>query len=318
MVQNTFIHAAPPLPTPPAGAKQRSHSLPKDIGSDKSDWEAASHSLGFMPRPAAANAVDSAEGSTADSCGGGGTAGSSGQELLSPAASSVQGTPSSDSTSSPGVHGTPMKVHLRGHRESPVFKFQAQGRSHDLEWPVWEPRDDLFDDRRCDTCAPQRAQFCPDEPLSLEEAGVFVDHGPPGPPGLSAPPRWPCSPSALAVNSMVQNTFIHAPLTPVTPAPNAVCRSRSLPKDVGSGKEDQQATPQGRGGLLRANLLRVAILEQPCINTPSLAASPGPAFVPPSPALTASPLTMWCSRGSRFSFPMTSPAQKVLRLADFL
>jgi len=117
---------------------------------------------------------------------------------------------------------------------------------------------------------------------------------------------------------MVQNTFIHAPLTPVTPAPNAVRRSRSLPKDVGSEKEDWQATPQGRGGRLRGNLLRGTILELPCINTPSLVASPGPAFVPPSPALTASPLPMCRSGGSRFSISGTSPAQKVLRLADLL
>lgn len=304
MVQNTFIHAAPPPPTPPAGAKQRSHSLPKDIGSDKSDWEAACQSLGFMPRPAA-DAVDSADGSTADSCGGGGIGGGSGQAPLSPAPSSLHGGLSADSTSSPGVHGAPMKVHLRGQRESPLFKFQ-------------EPIDDLVDDRRCDTCAPQRIQFCPDEPLSLEEAGVFVDRSPPGPPGLPAPPRWPTSPSALAVNSMVQNTFIHAPLTPVTPAPTAVRRSRSLPKDVGSGKEDWQATPQGRGGRLRGSLLRSTILEQPCLNTPSLAASPGPAFVPPSPALTASPLPMWRNGGSRFPIPVTSPTQKVLKLADLL
>ena len=198
-----------------------------------------------------------------------------------------------------------MKVHLRGQRELPLFTFQ-------------EPLDDLVDDGCSDTCAPHRIQFCPDEPLSLEEAGVFVDRGPPGPPGLPAPPRWPCSPSALAVNSMVQNTFIHAPLTPVTPAPNVVRRSLSVPKDVGFWKGDWQATPQSRGGRLCNSLFHGTSLKEPCISTPSLAASPGPAFVPPSPALTASPLPMWRSGGSRFSMPVTSPAQKVLRLADLL
>jgi len=304
MVQNTFIHAAPPPPTPPPGAKQRSHSLPKDVGSDKSSWEAACHSMRFIPRPAG-DAVDFADGSTADSCGGGDSSGISGHAPLSPAPSSVQGVSTGDSTSSLGVHGAPMKVHLRGQRESPLFKFL-------------EPLDDLVDDRCSDTCAPQRIQFCPDEPLSLEEAGVFVDQSPPGPPGLPAPPRWPRSPSALAVSSMVQNTFIHAPLTPVTPAPNVVRRSRSLPKDVGFGKEDWLATPQSRGGRLCSSLFHGTVLKQPCINTPSLALSPSPAFVPPSPALTASPLPMWRSGGSCFSIPVTSPAQKVLRLADWL
>jgi len=304
MVQNTFIHAAPPPPTPPAGAKQRSHSLPKDIGSDKSDWEAACPSLASMPRPAS-DAMDSADGSTAD--GGGNSAGSSDPVLLSPAPSE-QRIPSGDSTPSLRVHGAPMKVHLSGLCEPPpLFHFQ-------------EPLDDFGDERHIDTCAPQRIQFCLDEPLSLEEAGVFVDQGPVGPPGLPAQPRWPRSPSVLAVNSMVQNTFIHAPLTPVTPAPNVVRRSRSVPKDVGFGKEEWQATPQGRGGHLgNSTLLHGSpLLEQPCISTPSLATSPGPAFVPPSPALTASPLPMWHNGGSCFSKPATSPAQKVLRLADWL
>jgi len=304
MVQNTFIHAALPPPTPPPGAKQRSHSLPKDIGSDKSSREAACQSLGFMPR-SAANAVDSADVSTADSCGGGDSAGSSGQTPSSPVLSMYGGL-GGDSTSSLG--GTPMKVHLRGQRESPLFTFL-------------EPLDDLVDDWRCDTAAPPRIQFCPDEPLSLEEAGVFVDRSPPGPLGLPGPPCWPRSPAALAVSSMVQNTFIHAPVTPVTPAPHVVRRSRSLPKDVGFGNEDGQATPQRRGGRLCSSLLHSISLKQPCINTPSVAASPGPAFVPPSPALTASPLPMWRNGGSCFAIPVTSPASpadKVLRLADLL
>jgi len=303
MVQNTFIHAAPPPPTPPPGAKPRSHSLPKDVGSDKSNCKAAFHSMHFMPR-SAVDAVDSADGSTADSCGGDDSSGISSQAPSSRAFCSVQEVPNGDSTSSLGVHSVPMKVHLCRQRESPLFTFQ-------------EPLDDLVDHRCSDTCAPQRIQFCPDEPLSLEEAGVFVDQGPLGPRGLPARPRWPCSPSVLDVSSMVQNTFIHAPLTPVTPAPNIVRRARSVPRDVGFGKY-WQATPQSRGGRLCSSPFHGTFLTQPCINTPSLAASPGPAVVPPSPALTASPLPIWPNGSSCFSIPVTSPAQKVLRLADWL
>eukprot|EP00408_Alexandrium_pacificum_P036469 CAMPEP_0171273410 /NCGR_PEP_ID=MMETSP0790-20130122/62272_1 /TAXON_ID=2925 /ORGANISM="Alexandrium catenella, Strain OF101" /LENGTH=595 /DNA_ID=CAMNT_0011742401 /DNA_START=18 /DNA_END=1807 /DNA_ORIENTATION=- len=37
-VQNTFIHAAMPPPTPPAGASGRAHSLPRDMGSHREAW----------------------------------------------------------------------------------------------------------------------------------------------------------------------------------------------------------------------------------------------------------------------------------------
>uniref|UniRef100_A0A7S4R8Z6 Uncharacterized protein n=1 Tax=Alexandrium monilatum TaxID=311494 RepID=A0A7S4R8Z6_9DINO len=43
-VQNTFIHAAMPPPTPPAGASGRAHSLPRDMGSHRDAWGTATPS----------------------------------------------------------------------------------------------------------------------------------------------------------------------------------------------------------------------------------------------------------------------------------
>lgn len=47
MVRDTFIHF--PQPTQPA-SRQRSHSVPKDFGSNRDVWETECHALAFFPR----------------------------------------------------------------------------------------------------------------------------------------------------------------------------------------------------------------------------------------------------------------------------
>lgn len=48
MIRNTFIHTSA---AGEATAQRRSHSVPKQVGSTKCQWEASCHSLGFMSEP---------------------------------------------------------------------------------------------------------------------------------------------------------------------------------------------------------------------------------------------------------------------------
>eukprot|EP00747_Dinoflagellata_sp_TGD_P169067 gnl/TRDRNA2_/TRDRNA2_196995_c0_seq1.p1 gnl/TRDRNA2_/TRDRNA2_196995_c0~~gnl/TRDRNA2_/TRDRNA2_196995_c0_seq1.p1 ORF type:complete len:734 (+),score=90.60 gnl/TRDRNA2_/TRDRNA2_196995_c0_seq1:77-2203(+) len=88
----------------------------------------------------------------------------------------------------------------------------------------------------------QSSRFCPDEPLSFEEAGGPSTGRPLN--GASAAGHasaWPAlSPSSLLpLGRMVQNTFIHAKVTPPTPQPG---RSHSLPRDMGSSRSSWERT----------------------------------------------------------------------------
>jgi len=100
--------------------------------------------------------------------------------------------------------------------------------------------------------------FCPDEPLCFDDVGEVPDMltfgqtpCPFGPtPTLQFAPPPELAPYAAAtashdwssyplpydsyLGSMVQNTFIHAAPAPPTPAPFALRRSVSVPKDAGS------------------------------------------------------------------------------------
>jgi len=51
VVRNTFIHAAQPLTPSCGGSALRSTSLPKNMGSNKSDWETNCNALSFLRRP---------------------------------------------------------------------------------------------------------------------------------------------------------------------------------------------------------------------------------------------------------------------------
>jgi hypothetical protein len=203
----------------------------------------------------------------------------------------------------------------------------------------------------------RRLLFCPDEPLALEEAGVFLESAPrtatptaaySHPAGMSVP-RWPSfSPSVVARDgcvgsialSKVQNTFIHSPLPPPTPLRiGASRRARSLPKNVGSDKNTWEATFSALGCRLHQHTQQQFNIGD-CGPTPSVYAdyagpempcslASSPAFVPPSPALTASPT--YCSARhlqsvpesrNRFATGPLSPGRNAssvkLSLADLL
>lgn len=90
-----------------------------------------------------------------------------------------------------------------------------------------------------------RLAFCLDEPLSLEDAGIFET----APPGLDATPRLP---SRYA--GSVKNTFLHSAPSPlVTPLPGASRRSRSVPRTValsGSAVEEKACVGTGETSLV--------------------------------------------------------------------
>lgn len=77
MVQRTFIHQSSPLPSPVEDgglggtAKHRSRSMPKDMGSPKSDFEVALHSLSYLHQPVSTTvtAATETEGSDAPQLG---------------------------------------------------------------------------------------------------------------------------------------------------------------------------------------------------------------------------------------------------------
>jgi len=152
----------------------------------------------------------------------------------------------------------------------------------------------------------RRLEFCPDEPLALEEAGVSFEAAPltGTPTSMYTHPsvsrslsRWSSctSPASLVkdgcVGSMplskVHNTFIHSPLPPPTPLRAAASRrSQSLPRNVGSHKNAWEATCRALGCSSALNFG-----HDYSFNTCDDAEAPGgfAGLVPPSPALTASP-----------------------------
>lgn len=215
IVHNTFIHTAVPPPTPVAGAKQRSSSLPKDMGSDKSNWETACHALSFLYKPVDGGSDTTAEtlerstisiGEVADSFDG------------SSRESDCNGRWASPPPASPPPPGLdladPLKVWLPGGGLS-GGSLSTPLRPVEEE----EPRAQLFLDR-------------------FEDSGVSL-----------------LSPTALskdgAIGRLVQNTFIHTAVPPPTPTPGARRRAQSLPKDAGSEKSSWEATCHALGFLQR-------------------------------------------------------------------
>jgi len=312
IVRNTFIHAALPPPTPPPGARRRASSLPKDSGSGRCDWEAACHVLGFQPRPAILTEADAATestsaGSAAGEQGSGHTPPSPSHSLARGPCSGPSGPPSPD-------------------RDDVINLAEGESLFQTVDLGEQGLRQGFF-------CCP---------PLVLEDADDFLDAvpsaltpagAPPPPPGL---PLWPSlSPSVIckggSMGKLVQNTFIHTALPPPTPLPGAFRRSHSLPKDVGSHKSDWETTCHALSFLPRpvepAKVVSatacalpggtVASPLRPSLSPTSPAASP--LRVPPSPALTASPMPMYCSRRAwATSSPPLVTSQQVLRLAEHL
>jgi hypothetical protein len=311
LVQRTFIHASPPPPTPPPNARRRSKSLPKDVGSDRSLLEAHCESLRLVSRQSG-QLRENTE-STIDSAG---SAVDANMRPPSSPAPSAELSQSCRSDQSPGpALDDPVKVLLR---ECNLNSGEP------LKLGETAPSDVLDFGHTEDAEPRRRLLFCPDEPLALEEAGVFLETAPrtQTPTNAYSHPsatRWPYLSPSLVVKdgkvgsmplSKVQNTFIHSPLPPPTPLRvGASRRSQSLPKNVGSDKNAWEATCQALGctqAVMDVQNERTFSAGD-CGPTPSwdrvyadylgpnmpCSLTSSPAFVPPSPALTASPT--YCS-----------------------
>lgn len=101
----------------------------------------------------------------------------------------------------------------------------------------------------CETqeTTPRKQLFCPDEPLCLEDAGIFDDSD------------LPCQD--------VKNTFIQMPTTPLfTPVPGSGRRSQSVPREVGNSSR----RPAGR----RAEETTASVVPSPAYLPPPTPCSP--------------------------------------------
>lgn len=170
------------------------------------------------------------------------------------------------------------------------------------------------------------------EPLSLDD--VYVESSP----GGRRQPRFsPCTRASGKVGGglTVQNTFIHASLPPVTPAPGAPrrFRCRSLHRDFGSDVRP----PHGALGAsmsydldVRAPPLPQALRRYSTADDAKPSSSPGisgsPLFVPQSPGyaqlVPPTPQTPLYT-GSAYSQKIAvraiaTDAGRVLRLSDYL
>jgi len=201
MVQNTFIHAAEAPVTPLLGAMKRSRSLPKNLGSERSQWEAACHALSYMPEPIANHQTAIHEGLAL---------------VVSPS------LPSPALTASP--LWTPQKSCL--YPPTPELGLlcgvpELQPLETTFSWSNFPNNNSTFDDRRSD----YRPVFCPDEPLCLEMIAEMN----------ASQECWP-QPTFTQGGYVVHNTFIDAIRPPLTPSTASAQkkRSRSLPRDLGS------------------------------------------------------------------------------------
>jgi hypothetical protein len=275
LVQRTFIHAQLPPPTPPPNARQRSASLPKEVGSASSP-EIQCHALGFRPcRTKTESTIGSTSASAADGAG--------------------AHVPSRSLTPSDQHSQSCRSDHLPGPALEATVKFllrkcdlRANAETTENGEPFVGDVMDFSNAEDSETC-PDRARplFCLDEPLSLEEAGLFLDLE--SSPCMHTPTPssawWPClSPSlrkrdgcvgSIAL-SKVHNTFIHSPMPPPTPLRgDASRRSQSLPKNIGSGKDAWETTCQALG------CSHVADAQEVCQRIP-LASLPTPSVYGPA------------------------------------
>jgi len=156
------------------------------------------------------------------------------------------------------------------------------------------------------------------EPLqddALLSPKAAVRHSPQAAQAVAATPRWlAVSPLDSCVRLTVRNTFLHS--TPAAGA-RAARRSRSTPPDASLCTGTAEALGQALQVLPRL----LSGIESTCdiALTPGSCKSAGadalPAFVPLSPALTASPTD--CGHGWLTApRPLVGPAQRVVRLAD--
>mmetsp|Transcript_41938 Transcript_41938/g.96228 ORF Transcript_41938/g.96228 Transcript_41938/m.96228 type:complete len:771 (+) Transcript_41938:98-2410(+) len=352
IVQNTFIHTNPAPPTPLATQRRRSQSLPKDMGSHKSLWEATCHALSFkkadeelLPKEQVEDRIVEGSGSmsTADSPAPGSRTASSPSSPDGSGSISVSSiapghgvvperqaaqyawpetplwppTPAPAKTwassvtagaplSAPGLEparvsiGSGMVLQVGNAVESltpwDINSAPYESSSHTIKPLPVEPL--VFD--TTPASAPRRLEFCPDEPLCLEDAGVFTQAFFPKP-----------SPNGL--NRMVHNTFIHAAPPPPTPPVGSHWRSRSVPKNTGSKQpaNSDVGVELASSPLARSYGARFSAVRSPAGSPNGIRSPAFLARVPPSPALTASPV--YCGPKS-----YTDSSQRILQLSEML
>lgn len=294
LVQRTFIHAPLP-PQTPLITRHRSRSLPKDHGSQRKchDIEDDGEELA---RPNCPRRSDSTE-STVESI-----------TALNLEASFVGADLATLSSPSPFLYQESCTIDSfsRLACDAPTSRCNTQAYSS-FDFRMIPSECQYAFDRRsyCDSA----------EPAFLASFGAH-----PGKHRFLSPPTSCKEGSIGSIGlSRIQNTFIHSPIPPPTPSyPGSACRSRSLPKDIGSGKNHWEATCQALG---------CEYVEENTLNdfgssygfgwgpTPNVYTNPkglysmssSPVVFANSPALTASPID--CPFGS-------AQSQKILlRLA---
>jgi len=197
MVQNTFIHAAEAPVTPLPGAAKRSRSLPKNLGSERSEWEASCHALSFMAQP-----VNQEKGIH------------EGLALIVPASPGafVPAFPSPALTASP--LWTPQRSLL--YPPTPEMGLLCVPEDGPFSWSNVPGNNSTgFEDY-----SEYQPVFCADEPLCLELAESSDT-----------------TTKLTQGGYVVHNTFIDAFKQPLTPASGGGHkRSRSLPRDLASAE----------------------------------------------------------------------------------
>lgn len=143
-----------------------------------------------------------------------------------------------------------------------------------------------------------------DEPLRFEDAGIVVGGAPFQEPSATAAKWQPLTPGFLAREGCrVQNTFFHvAPPLPTPVRTSASHRSKSVPKDIGSSKEDVNASTE----------LRPTPQASPFVVSSSVASTP--VLWPTTPAQTESwPNTFsWNGPSTQFAWLQPQAAAPML------
>merc|ERR1712070_253784 len=201
MVQNTFIHAAEAPVTPLLGAMKRSRSLPKNLGSERSQWEASCHALSFKPEPAADAKIHD------------------GLALIVPASPATAQSPAFPS---PALTASPLWTPHKSMLYPPTPELgllcgvpELQPLEAAFNWS--NPHNNSTNEDSY--YSEYRPVFCADEPLCLAEV----------------PQEVLPQPSLTQGGYVVHNTFIDSIQPPLTPSTaSAHKRSQSLPRDLGS------------------------------------------------------------------------------------
>jgi len=322
LVQRTFIHATPPPPTPPAHVKRRSASLPRDLSfsSDEDAKELDNQRFAGITFASDSetplHAVLDQSDSNSEISFGNNKENHRLQFCVDEPLVLDEDTLCFDSvpaTQSPSVaHGAGKVLALVTQSPSSIYSPCLKPN-----WP-WLSQETVLEaecpetwNQTADNTPCNRIQFCADEPLSFEDTSVLSDSSRMNISRGKCEQAWKItnqSPLSLLKSShvgsialsKVQNTFIHSPLPPPTPFRlGAANRSRSLPKDHGSDKDAFEAFCQALDGSWLLD--RKEALNQQCLYPPTpymcgrdadsgLLSSHGPNFIPPSPALTASPI----------------------------